>query len=76
MPTLEQLDVSKIVQVKFPENQYYKEAFPKNQVVIHHTVSGANAVTVFNGWASNSDRVSTAFVIAGNGVIHQGFGDK
>lgn len=76
MPTLQQLDTSKIVQVKFPETQYYKEVFTKNQVVIHHTVSSGNATNVFSGWASNPERVATPFVIAGNGIIHQGFSSK
>lgn len=70
------LDTSKIVQVKFSESQYYKEEFPKNQVVIHHTVSGSNAVRVFDGWSANQERVATAFVIAGDGLIHQGFSSR
>src|SRR5688500_11519420 len=74
--TQQVLDVSKIVQVTFPESQYYKENTAKNQVVIHHTVSSANAKNVFSGWASNSERVATPFVIAGDGVIHQGFSSK
>lgn len=74
--TQQALDISKIVQVTFPESQYYKENTAKNQVVIHHTVSSANAKNVFSGWASNSERVATPFVIAGDGVIHQGFSSK
>ncbi|MBK9477677.1 MAG: N-acetylmuramoyl-L-alanine amidase [Bacteroidetes bacterium] len=76
MPALAKLDLKKIVQVKFPDAQYFKEEQVKKQIVIHHTVSGPDAVTVFEGWASNPDRVATAFVISGNGTIVQGFGSK
>ncbi len=72
----QKLDIKKIVQVKFPESQYYKEEQLKKQIVIHHTVSGPNATRVFEGWASNPDRVATAFVISADGVITQGFESK
>lgn len=76
MPTLTKLDIKKIVQLKFPENQYMREEQVKKQIVIHHTVSGPDAVTVFEGWSSNPDRVATSFAISGNGTIVQGFGSK
>lgn len=76
MPVKPKLDIKSIIQVKFPEGQYYKEDQVKNQIVIHHTVSGPNATRVFEGWASNPERVATAFVIAGDGVITQGFTSK
>lgn len=76
MPVKQKLDIKNIIQVKFPESQYYKEDQVKKQIVIHHTVSGPNATRVFEGWASNPDRVATAFVIAGDGIITQGFGSK
>lgn len=60
------LDTSKILQVKFPETQYYKQEFKKNQIVIHHTVSGSNPTNVINAWITNTERVATAFVIGGD----------
>jgi N-acetyl-anhydromuramyl-L-alanine amidase AmpD len=76
MPALQKLDIKKIVQVKFPESQYYKEEQTKKQIVIHHTVSGPDSVRVFEGWASNPERVATAFVISADGTITQGFASK
>lgn len=76
MPVKPKLDIKTIVQLKFPESQYYKEDQAKKQIVIHHTVSGPNATRVFEGWASNPDRVATAFVIGGDGIITQGFTSK
>lgn len=76
MPALTKLDVKKIVQVKFPESQFYKEAQTKKQIVIHHTVSGPDSVRVFEGWASNPERVATAFVISADGTITQGFNSQ
>lgn len=76
MPVLQKLDIKKIVQVKFPESQYYKEEVAKKQIVIHHTVSGPDATVVFEGWASNPERVATAFVISADGTIVQGFASK
>ena len=70
------LDTSKILQVKFPETQYYKEEHPKKQVVIHHTVSGSNPTNVINAWITNTERVATAFVIGGDGTIAQAFSSK
>lgn len=67
------LDVSKIVQVKLPESQFYKEECKKTQITIHHTVSGPNGMRVFEGWASNPEHIATALVISGDGTIIQGF---
>jgi N-acetyl-anhydromuramyl-L-alanine amidase AmpD len=72
----QKLDTSKIIQVKFPDNQYYKEVHAKNQVVIHHTVSGANPTNVINAWTTNAERVATAFVIGGDGTIAQAYSSK
>jgi len=73
---MQALDINSIVQVAFPESQYYNEETAKQQVVIHHTVSSPDAKVVYQGWASNPDKVATAFVISGNGAIHQGFPSK
>lgn len=71
------LDTAKIVQVSFPKDQYYQDVHTKKQVVIHHTVSSGNAKNVFSSWTNDSQgRVATPFVIAGDGVIHQGFSSK
>ncbi len=76
MTLVSKLDLSKIIQVKFSESQYYKEEQIKKQIVLHHTVSGPDARNVFEAWASNPEHIATAFVIAGDGAIYQGFNSK
>jgi N-acetyl-anhydromuramyl-L-alanine amidase AmpD len=55
------------------DNQYFKEKQFKNQIVIHHTAGGGNAVNVIHGWNFNPERVGTAFVIDGKGEIFKAF---
>jgi len=54
-------------------DQYFREKQFKNQIVIHHTASGPNADNVLHGWNFNVERVGTAYVIDGEGVIKQAF---
>lgn len=70
------LDISKIVQAPLPESQYYKEESDKKQIVIHHTAGGPNAKNVVAGWKSDEVKVGTAFIIDGEGIIHQCFSSK
>ena len=46
----EQLNLSELVQVNFPENQYYREETQKTQIALHHTVSSGNVNGVVNWW--------------------------
>jgi len=55
------------------DNQYFKEKQFKNQIVIHHTAGGGNAVNVIHGWNFNPERVGTAFVIDGKGEVFKAF---
>lgn len=48
-----------------PEDQYINEKVEKDQVFVHHTASSANPFGVMEYWAGTSERVSTAFIIAG-----------
>lgn len=72
------LDIKKINQNNLTPDQYFKEdcSALKKQIVIHHTVSSGNAENVVHGWQFNPERVGTAFIIDGDGVIHQAFGSK
>lgn len=47
--------------------QYIKQAFDKDKVFIHYTVSGSDARSVIKHWDGNSPRIATAFVISGRG---------
>lgn len=53
--------------VEFPENQYYKTEFPKNQIYLHHTAGNADAKNVFAGWKSDAGRIGTCVSISGKG---------
>lgn len=59
--------------VHFPDNQYYKRAEPKTQIVIHHTVSGDGVDGDIAWWLSTKDRIATHFIISRNGKIRQNF---
>jgi len=72
----EKLDIGKIIQVNFPEDQYYREAFTKKQIVLHHTVSGEGVNGDLNWWLSTPERVATAVVVDWKGDIYQCFSSK
>ena len=67
------MDISKIVQNQLPESQYINESVDKNQIYLHHTAGNKSATACINGWARNSIRVATAFVIGYDGTIAQAF---
>jgi N-acetyl-anhydromuramyl-L-alanine amidase AmpD len=55
------------------DNQYFKEKQFKNQIVIHHTAGGSNADNVIHGWNFNVERIGTAYLIDGLGVVKKAF---
>ena len=65
------LNLSDIVQVDFPETQYYREETPKTQVVIHHTVSSGLAQAVVDWWNQDPQKIAASFIIDGSGKIFQ-----
>lgn len=69
------LDLNKIIQVDFPESQYYKEENQKKQIVLHHTVGGS-ANSAISWWSSTPERVATAIIVEKNGDIYQLFSTK
>jgi N-acetyl-anhydromuramyl-L-alanine amidase AmpD len=73
---IEKLDISKIVQVRLKETQFYQDEHPKKQIVLHHTVSNGNAKNVMAWWNKTPARVGTAFIIDREGIIHQCFSSK
>ena len=70
------LDLSKIVQHKFSEREYFKEVYPKKQIVLHHTVSGNSVNGDINWWLKDGKRIGTCVLIARDGTIHQVFSSK
>ena len=63
--------------VRFPETQYRSgsgnKQNNKNQLVLHHTVSGPLVNGDLYTWQNKGDRVATAFVISRKGEIYQVF---
>lgn len=55
------------------DNQYYKTAQAKNQIVIHHTAGGPVAANVIHGWNFNPERIGTAYVIDSFGIVYKAF---
>jgi N-acetyl-anhydromuramyl-L-alanine amidase AmpD len=78
------LDISKIIQMNFGDDQYFRTVENKTQIYLHHTAGGPSAINTAKGWQTDNSHVATAFVIAGNvksqnekdGDIIQCFGSK
>jgi len=73
---LKPIDLTKIVAYPFPENKYFKEEFPKTQVVLHHTVSGPNIDGDVQSWIDDKDNVAVAIIIDRDGTPYQLFSSK
>ena len=73
---LEKLDLGKIISVTLPDNQYIRQATNKNQIVLHHTVSGQGTSGDIAWWRQTADRVGTAIIVGWDGKIYQCFGSK
>ncbi len=73
---IEKLDLKKIVQVDFPDDQYYKKQTGKKQIVLHHTVSGQGVNGDIAWWRSTAAHVATSMIIGWDGKIYQCFSSK
>jgi N-acetyl-anhydromuramyl-L-alanine amidase AmpD len=65
------LNLSEIISVDFPEDQYYKEQTTKKQIILHHTVSGQGTDGDISWWRQTADRIATAIIIGWDGKIYQ-----
>ena len=63
--------LEKIITVGFPPNQYYREVTSKNQIVLHHTVSGRGVKGDINWWVSDPKRIATHMIIGHDGTPYQ-----
>lgn len=81
------LDIKQINQNELTPDQYIKEdcSSLKKIIVLHHTAGGSSPKNAIYGWQKTTERVATAFVIAGkptkndthkDGDIFQAFGSK
>jgi N-acetyl-anhydromuramyl-L-alanine amidase AmpD len=66
----------RIIQVDFPDNKYYKTEYRKNQVCLHHTVSGNKVDGDINEFKNSIQNVSTCVIIDRTGMIYQLYPSK
>lgn len=71
-----ELDITKILQVRLSDGQYFQEDSPKSQIYLHHTAGGGNAAAVSKFWNGNDSKIATAFVIGERGTIVQCFSSR
>jgi N-acetyl-anhydromuramyl-L-alanine amidase AmpD len=71
-----ELDISKIVQSRLSDDQYFQDIHKKKQIYLHHTAGGGNAVSVAKYFQQKEGHVATAFVIGDKGAIVQLFSSK
>ncbi len=73
---LKPLNLSKINFVDFPNMRYYREAYSKKQVVLHHTVSGPGIRGDIATWLKAKARIATCIIIDRDGTPNQMFSSK
>jgi N-acetyl-anhydromuramyl-L-alanine amidase AmpD len=73
---MEPLNLKELVQIDFPASQYYREETDKNQICLHHTVSGKYAQGVIDWWNQDPRHIATQFVIQNDGKIYQLYSSK
>lgn len=67
------MELPKINIIDFPPDQYYREVYNKNQIVLHHTASGRGTDGDWRHWLSNKERVATSQIIDQDGTCTQCF---
>lgn len=70
------LNLNDIISVDLPDNQYFREQTNKNQIVIHHTVSGEGVEGDIMWWRQTVERIGTAIIVGFDGKIYQCFSTK
>jgi len=70
------LNLKSIKQVNFPSWKYFRKVYPKNQVYLHHTVSGKGVSGDIAHWIKSKFRIGTCVIISRDGTINQVFSSK
>jgi N-acetyl-anhydromuramyl-L-alanine amidase AmpD len=70
------LNLNDIIQVEFPNDQYFREQTDKKQIVLHHTVSGQGVEGDIAWWRQTVERIGTAIIVGWDGEIYQCFSTK
>jgi len=73
---LKPLDIYSTTLVQVPWLKYYREEFPKDQIVLHHTVSGPGIEGDLNTWKNFKSHIATCMIIERDGKINQLFSSK
>jgi len=73
---LKPLDPSKLKNISFPDNQYFKEEYKKTQIIIHHTISGDGVNGDINSWEATPEKIAVCIIIDRNGIPYQLFSSK
>jgi N-acetyl-anhydromuramyl-L-alanine amidase AmpD len=73
---LTKLNLNDIIQIDFPDEQYFREQTEKKQIVLHHTVSGQGVDGDISYWRSTVERIGTAIIVGWDGKIYQCFSTK
>lgn len=71
---LKPIDLKKITFIHW--DGYYRKEFKKNQIVIHHTVSGPGIRGDLSTWLWYKSKVATCIVIERDGKVNQLFSSK
>lgn len=69
-----QLNDEDLVQV--PWLKYYDDVYTKNQIVLHHTVSGPGIQGDLNTWKNYNSHIATCVIIDRDGTINQLFSSR
>jgi len=68
--------LEKIVVLGFPPDQYYREVTPKNQIILHHTVSSRGVKGDYNWWLTDKRRIATCMILHHDGTPYQLFSSR
>src|SRR3990167_910100 len=62
-----------IKNLPFPDDKYFKQEFPKKQIVLHHTASGRGIDGDYRTFLNNKFRIATHYIIDVDGTVNQLF---
>jgi len=68
--------IDQIKTVDFSSKQYYRTEHPKDQIVLHHTVSAVGVDGDLAWWRQTVDRIATCIIVAHDGTPYQCFSSR
>lgn len=73
---MKRLNLKSIIQQVFPVGKYFSQSYDKNQVVLHHTVSGSGVFGDIAHWIKSKFRMGTCVIVGRRGDINQLFSSR